>query len=75
MDSLGEIAHTRPAPSRVIPDVVDGGRTLVIGCGPNSSRNDVGRVCTAEQAKVLAGEAQDASGSVWMVVNWDDYMG
>ena len=59
MDNLGEIAHTRSAFCRVISGVVDVGRTLVIGCGPNSFRNDVGRVCAAEQAKVLAGEAQE----------------
>jgi hypothetical protein len=59
MDSLGEIAYTRPVLSRVIPDVVDGSRMLVIGCSPNSFGNDVGPVCAAEQAKVLAGEAQE----------------
>ena len=59
MDSLGEIAHTRPVLSHVILDVVDGGRMLVIGCGPNSLRNNAKRVCAAEQAKVLAGEAQE----------------
>ena len=59
MDNLGEIAHTKSAICRVIPDVVDSGRTLVIGCGPNSLRNNAGRVCAAEQAKVLAGEAQE----------------
>ena len=72
MDNLGEIAHTKPALCRVVPDVVDRGRTLVIGCGPNSFRNDVGRVCAAEQAKVLAGEGQEVGmylESVWMVVN------
>ena len=59
MDSLGEIAHTRLVLSRVILDVVDGGRMLVIGCDPNSFGNDVGRVCAAEQVKVLAGEGQE----------------
>jgi hypothetical protein len=64
MDGLGEIAHTRPVLSRVIPDVVDGGRMLVTGCGPNGFRNDVGHVCAAEQAKVLA-EKLRKWGCIW----------
>jgi hypothetical protein len=59
MTALGAAIHTRrPHMPALLEDVVrQGERTMMIGCGPNTFRADLGNAVAVFQTKELEGEA------------------
>ena len=61
MTRLGECVSGRPRMKSLIPEVVGQEKTMVIGCGPESLRDDLANACARLQARVLRGEAQEVA--------------
>jgi hypothetical protein len=49
----------RPAMDQVLSGLVGGGRTIVLGCGPESLKIDLSNAVAGLQRRVLKGEAQE----------------
>jgi hypothetical protein len=56
---LGEYTSGKPVMREVVRDLVGQGKTLIIGCGPESLRADLANACAEEQVRVMKGETQE----------------
>ncbi|KAI2625676.1 ferric reductase like transmembrane component-domain-containing protein [Hypoxylon sp. NC1633] len=54
---LGKIHTKRPYLPDLLPSLLTARRTFVLGCGPESLRTDLANAVSAEQKKVLSGDA------------------
>lgn len=61
VSSLCEIAYERPGISTVLHTCIDAGRTLVLGCGPESLKTDLSNAVADAQQLVWTGKAAEVS--------------
>jgi len=58
-NSSTEFAQGRPNLSTLTAEIVGEGKTLVIGCGPDSMRTELANACANLQSRVLRGKTQE----------------
>ena len=61
MAVLDNISHGRPALSPLLKQHLSPCRTFILGCGPQSLRDDLANACAGAQALVLRGEVKEVA--------------
>jgi ferredoxin-NADP reductase len=61
IELLGGLTSGRPQLSTLVPSLLTEGKNFVLGCGPQSFRDDLSQSCAALQAKAMRGTIEEIS--------------
>lgn len=61
MARLGNVVYGHPQVGAQLEQYVGPGKTIVVGCGPESFSTDIGNACAVLQRRVLRGDAEAVS--------------
>lgn len=59
IEEIGELAAGRPQLATLLPDLLTEGKNFVLGCGPQSFRDDLAQSCAAVQARAMRGAVEE----------------